>query len=204
MFVTSKGVIGIVLCLLLLFTGCSSQNVSEKKIEEKKIMFVTSSGIVDGIIEDKYGKRGDQFLKGMPTFSLPLSIQNAPVGTKSFAVVMEDKDAIPVTGFSWIHWTLANLEVVVVPENASAEKNLFVQGANSWSAPLLGENALSREESSMYGGAAPPDTIHEYEIRVYALDTKLDLQEGFYLNELYKAMNGHILATFTLVGTYSN
>ena len=46
----------------------------------------------------------------MPTYSLPLKIEDAPEGTKSFAVVMEDKDAFPVSGgFSWIHWTAANI-----------------------------------------------------------------------------------------------
>ena len=74
-------------------------------------MIVTSTGIVNGIIEDKYGKRGSQFNEnGMPTYSLPLKIEDAPEGTKSFALVLEDKDAFPVTGgFSWIHWTAANI-----------------------------------------------------------------------------------------------
>ena len=74
-------------------------------------MVVTSKGIVNGVIEDKYGKHGKHFNEnGMPTYSLPLKIEDAPEGTKSFAVVLEDKDAFPVSGgFSWIHWTAANI-----------------------------------------------------------------------------------------------
>lgn len=54
-------------------------------------MIVTSTGIVNGIIEDKYGKRGSQFNEnGMSTYSLPLKIEDAPEGTKSFALVLED------------------------------------------------------------------------------------------------------------------
>ena len=46
-------------------------------------MIVTSTGIVNGIIEDKYGKHGSQFNEnGMPTYSLPLKIEDAPEGTK--------------------------------------------------------------------------------------------------------------------------
>ena len=57
-------------------------------------MVVTSKGIVNGVIEDKYGKHGSHFNEnGMPTYSLPLKIEDAPEGTKSFAVVLEDKDA---------------------------------------------------------------------------------------------------------------
>ena len=58
-------------------------------------MFVTSSAIQNGAFEDKYGKRGTQFSpNGMPTYSIPFEIHDAPQGTKSFAVVLEDKDAI--------------------------------------------------------------------------------------------------------------
>ena len=62
-------------------------------------MKVTSTGILHGVISDEYGKRGTQFnAHGMPTYSLPLSIQDAPAGTVSYAIVLEDKDAYPVSG----------------------------------------------------------------------------------------------------------
>ena len=69
-------------------------------------MIVTSTGIIDGVIQDQYGGWGTQFNEnGVPTFSLPLKIEEAPEGTVSFAVVLEDKDAYPVTGgFAWSHW----------------------------------------------------------------------------------------------------
>ena len=35
-------------------------------------MFITSSAIKNGVFEDKYGKRGNQFSpNGMPTYSIP-------------------------------------------------------------------------------------------------------------------------------------
>lgn len=51
---------------------------------------------------------------------------------------------------------------------------------------------------------APPDKAHTYETHVYALDTTVDLENGFFMNELYHAMDGHILAEYTLKGTYPN
>ena len=61
---------------------------------------VTTSAITNGEFADKYGKRGSQFSEnGMPTYSIPVEISGAPEGTQSFAVVLEDKDAITASGF---------------------------------------------------------------------------------------------------------
>ena len=167
-------------------------------------MQIKSSGIKNGKIDAKYGKHGnDKNKNGMPTYSLPFVIENPPEGTKTFAVVLEDKDAYPVTkGFTWIHWLAANLTRHELKENESQNAKDFVQGANSWMS-LQGGNQ-SRELSSFYGGMAPPDTPHTYELHVFALDTTLKLQNGFYLNELYKEMENHILAQATLKGMYNN
>ena len=167
-------------------------------------MVVTSSGIVNGVIEDKYGKRGTEFTAGgMPTYSLPVKIENAPAGTVSYALVLEDPDAYPVSGgFVWVHWVAANITRTEIKENESQTATDFVQGANSWTSMQGGQQ--SRDLSSFYGGMAPPDAPHIYTLKVYALDTKLDLAKGFNLNELYRKMDGHILGTAELKGTYSN
>ena len=131
--------------------SCTQQNSNTSGGDKK--MTISSSGIVNGVIQDKYGKRGTQFTQnGMPNYSLPIKIENVPEGTKTFAIFLEDKDAIPVAGFSWIHWVAANIRTNELEENASLlRKDEFVQGRNSWSASLLGNDALSVEESSMYG-----------------------------------------------------
>ncbi len=167
-------------------------------------MKVISTGITNGIIDDKYGKHGKHFNEnGMPTYSLPLTITDAPKATKSFSIVLEDKDAFPISGgFSWIHWTAANITKTEILENESQSAIDFVQGLNSWISIQGG--AQSHELSKYYGGMAPPDKTHLYEIHVYALDTILELEDGFLYNELYKKMDGHILESFTLKGTYRN
>ncbi|MGL5439056.1 MAG: YbhB/YbcL family Raf kinase inhibitor-like protein [Filifactoraceae bacterium] len=167
-------------------------------------MLITSTGIVNGQIDLKFGKHGSQFNEsGMPTYSLPFKIEAAPKNTVSFALVLEDKDAFPVSGgFSWIHWTAANITRTELKENESQTAKDFVQGVNSWTSMQGGQQ--SKELSSFYGGMAPPDAPHLYELHVYALDTTLDLENGFYMNNLYKKMDGHILAQFTLKGIYPN
>ncbi|MBV7388417.1 YbhB/YbcL family Raf kinase inhibitor-like protein [Pasteurellaceae bacterium TAE3-ERU1] len=163
-------------------------------------MKVTSSGITNGVIDDKYGKRGALVSDfGMPTCSLPLEISGAPAGTKSFAIVLEDKDAVPVCGYTWIHWLAANIKREVLEENDSTSATDYVQGTNSWSGKIAGQDRL---HCACYGGMAPPDKAHRYEFYVYALDCELELDAGFHFNELHFAMQGHILAQAYLVGTY--
>ncbi|MEG0461978.1 YbhB/YbcL family Raf kinase inhibitor-like protein [Gordonibacter sp.] len=166
-------------------------------------MKITSSGIVDGYFADEYGKRGTQFNEnGVPTYSIPFSVTDAPEGAVSYAIVLEDKDAYPVSGgFVWIHWLAANITRTEIAANESQAATDFVQGANSWTSMQGGQQ--STELSSFYGGMCPPDAPHLYELQVYALDATLDLGNGFLLNELYHAMDGHVLAHETLKGYYS-
>lgn len=188
-----------VLPLSLILVACAT--TSESK--ESK-MVVTSTGIVNGVIDNKYGKKGSDFNShGMPTYSLPLKIENAPKGTVSYALVLDDPDAFPVSGgFVWIHWVAANITRTEIMENESQTATDFVQGVNSWTS-MQGGNQ-SRELSRFYGGMAPPDAPHLYTLKVYALDTMLDLTNGFNLNELYRKMDGHILETAELKGSYDN
>lgn len=167
-------------------------------------MKVTSSGIIDGIILDRYGKRGTEFNEnGVPTYSLPFTVEDAPQNTISLAVVLEDKDAYPVSGgFVWIHWLAANITRFQIQDNESRRAVDFIQGANSWMS-IQGGNQ-SREASSFYGGMTPPDRPHLYELHVYALDKMVDLKQGFYLNELFHEMEGHILAQCVVKGIYRN
>ena len=167
-------------------------------------MLVTSTGIQNGVIDPKYGKYGQQFNEnGVPTCSLPFAITDAPHGTVSYAIVLEDKDAYPVSGgFAWIHWTAANITRTALLENESQTAADFVQGVNSWTSPQGGQQ--SKALSSVYGGMAPPDSPHLYELHVYALDTLLPLENGFYMNTLYHQMDGHILDQYTLKGLYHN
>ena len=167
-------------------------------------MKVISSALNEGIFADKYGKRGTQLNpNGVPTLSIPFAIEGAPQGTRSFAFVLEDKDAYPVSGgFAWIHWLGANLTREGLAENESQTATDFVQGVNSWTSMQGGQQ--SRELSSFYGGMCPPDAPHLYELHVYALDSLLDLGNGFLYNELYRKMDGHILDEYTLKGIYNN
>ncbi len=44
-----------------------------------------------------------------------------------------------------------------------------------------------------YIGPCPPDKDHRYTLRVYALDTTLDLEPGYFANTFHWAVKDHIL-----------
>ena len=163
-------------------------------------MKVSSSAIVDGRIQDRYGVKGDVFVNGMPGLSMPFEISDAPEGTESFAVIFDDYDAVPVCGFCWVHWTISDLRKTSVKEGESHNGPDFTEGCNSWHS-VAGENTI--EQATGYGGPAPPNCEHRYTFKIYALDTVLDLKRGFRLNELYFAMQGHVLAHAKMVGHYA-
>lgn len=164
-------------------------------------MYITSTAITDGTIPDRFGKKGTQFTPGgMPSRSIPFSIREPPVGTAAFAVIFDDPDAVPVCGFTWIHWIISDLKKTDLSENDSICDENLIQGRNSWCSCACN---LSAEEATGYGGPDPPDRTHTYSLRVFALDKELGLPTGFTLNDLVNGMRGHVLAQAEIIGRYS-
>lgn len=156
----------------------------------------------NGLLADKFGKYAPEQdrLEGFPVRSFPIEIEGVPQNAQSLAVEFIDFDAIPVGGFCWIHWTACNVpaNTALIPEDASRTGAVpMVQGRNgNWSPMAHGsDNPLVH---SRYCGPQPPDATHSYTLNVYALDCELDLSEGFYLNELRRAMKGHVLEKATV------
>ena len=150
-----------------------------------------SDGIKNGIIADKYGKKGKEIRFGMPILSFPFEIIDAPEGAKSFALVFEDPDSEPIYGLVWVHWLIANLQRTVVEENESKTSSEFIQGVNTWN-----ENC--------YGGPCPAEKPHKYRITIYALSESLTLHGNFSLKQLEEEMKGKIIDTAISYCIYSN
>jgi len=126
----------------------------------------------------------------------PLNIDNTPRGTISLALIVEDPD-IPTAvkekmGIEvFDHWFACN-----IPPSTSeipVDTPLGTQGANSYGG--VG-----------YTGPCPPaehePTEHRYIFTIYALDTTIDLDEGYAKEALRAEMAGHILETASLTGLY--
>ncbi|TMJ37889.1 MAG: YbhB/YbcL family Raf kinase inhibitor-like protein [Alphaproteobacteria bacterium] len=64
--------------------------------------------------------------------------------------------------------------------------------------PLLGLNDFKR---TGYGGPCPPIGRQRYFHKLYALDITLNLK-GATKSQMERAMQGHVLASAELIGTY--
>ena len=67
---------------------------------------------------------------------------------------------------------------------------------------FIGTRGQNTRRGLDYVGPCPPDTIHRYFFRLYALSDEIDLEEGATKEEIYQAMEGKILAKAHLVGLY--
>lgn len=163
--------------------------------------FIESKGIRDGRISDEYGKRSDDMMKGVPQVSFPLAWGNCPAGTKSFVIVFQDYDNIQEEGFAWIHWLAANIPAHVnsLAKDAGRRDKALLQGKNTW----ITQFDKQEEVCNRYGGPVPIMYDHEYEVKIYALDSMLNLETGFYYNDLLKEMRGRVIGEAVIYGTYS-
>ncbi len=123
--------------------------------------------------------------------SPPLSWNAVPEKTQSFALICDDPDA-PMG--VWVHWVIFNLpaEARELAENVPTQKilpNGAKQGSNDF-------------RKIGYGGPCPPSGEHRYYFKLYALNTKLNLDAGVKKTELLQAMAGHILDECQLMGKY--
>jgi len=172
------------------------QCIMELLLREGVMLMQVSLPIIDGYLPDKYGKYAtkDNKYNGQPSLSFPIKLTDLPIGTVTTALVLLDYDAIPVSGFTWIHWTAANISATMleIPENASQSDTLkMIQGRNSTAGGLVG--ATDPLQTQRYAGPQPPNADHTYSLYVYALDTELSLKNGYWLNEFYQAIDGHLL-----------
>ena len=140
---------------------------------------ITSNDFKEG--EEISKKFGYKFENESPSILL----HNVPEDTKIIALIMDDPDAMAAVGKVWVHWLVFDGDL----QNFS-QGNSYTSGKNDF-------------DEIGYGGPAPPNGKHTYIFKVYALDTELDLKEGYSKHDLEKAMSGHIIAEAKLTGTFA-
>lgn len=171
-------------------------------IREVMSMKVFSDAFENGRIKEKYGKMSGDSIEGVPQLSFPVRWEDAPEGTKSFALVFIDYDNVIGEGIIWVHWLAANIPASAtgIGEDAARTDKSFIQGKNTWAFQLGTDNPVC----NMYGGPAPEDRPHEYELQLYALSDTLALENGYYYNEFLREIRGKVLDTAVIRGVYSN
>ena len=105
-------------------------------------MRVICDAIRDGWFGDEYGCKGSADHNGMPGISPGFRIEDAPEGTRSFAVILDDYDAVSAAGFLWVHWLICDLKSAEVAEGATRTGAGFTEGSNSWFSVLGGPSGF--------------------------------------------------------------
>ena len=104
----------------------------------------------------------------------------------SFALIMDDPDAMGAVGKVWVHWVAWNIP-----------PDVWEYGPGDAAEGMTDFGEVG------YGGPAPPDKRHTYVFKLYALNIELDLPNESTKADVEKAMEGHILDQATLTGTYA-
>ncbi len=121
--------------------------------------------------------------------------EDAPSGTKSFALTMIDNH--PVANH-FVHWVVIDIpaEVTHIEERASLTERM----------PSGSFELHTSYDKRGYGGARPPTGTgdHEYETTLYALGVEtLGQESGSDITQFKAAISGKVLAKATLLGLYS-
>lgn len=122
-----------------------------------------------------------------------LAWENAPHGTESFALICDDPDA-PMGTF--VHWVIYG-----IPSTATS----LAEGVPpTGTLPDRAKQGTNHFKRLGYGGPCPPlGKAHRYIFRLYALSEMLTLGPGATKQQLQGAMEGLILGTAELMGTYA-
>lgn len=126
--------------------------------------------------------------------SPPLSWSGAPRGTQSFVVLFEQPDAAKG---DQLQWSLYN-----IPASVSTLPAAVPTGPEPGNG--LGQGINDAVGNTGFVGPCIPRGQIPYQLRIFALDTPLNLPGGAQKEALFEAMNGHILdmAVMRLVHFY--
>ena len=142
----------------------------------------------NGIIPQKHTGFGEDL-------SPELTITDAPEGTVSFAIILDDLD-VPFRK-CFTHWIVWNIPLTdVIPEGLPCESVI--------SEPISASQGTAWGKHR-YRGPKQPVFIrkeHRYVFNVYALDCRLDISETSRRKDLIEAMRGHILSEERIIGRY--
>lgn len=125
-----------------------------------------------------------------------LVLAGIPKTAKSLALIVDDPDAPDPKNpkMTWVHWVLYNLPASTRKLHEAADPNALPRGTRP---------GLNDWKRTGYGGPCPPIGRHRYFHKLYALDVVLPDLANPTKAQLLKAMQGHIVAKATLVGTYA-
>ena len=161
-----------------------TNNPADGEVEQVGELSLTSSAFDDGEpIPQQYGRRKENI-------NPPLSIGGVPASTETFALIVDDPDALDTSGKVWLHWLLWNIPSDRTEIPADWNPTDVVVGWNDFDQPG-------------YDGPAPPGGRHRYRFKLFAVDTSLDIPRRSTKNEVGTAMRDDIVGSTQLTGTFA-
>jgi Raf kinase inhibitor-like YbhB/YbcL family protein len=127
--------------------------------------------------------------------SPPLAWSGSPSSTKSFALIVEDPDAPDPAKPTRVvsHW---------VAYNIPATTTRLAENASKTGMPAGSAQGSNGQGAQAYMGPCPPIGRHRYFFKLSALDTQLTGLNKPKKADLEKAIQGHVVGTGELIGTY--
>ncbi len=177
-------------CAVVLSTGCGVADVGSNAPQTLQL---TSSSFSGGTIPKRHTCDG-------AGASPELSWGSGPAGTRSFALIVTDRDSLlglgAVFGY-FVHWLVYDIpaDSRELAAGISAEQRELPNGSRQ---------GTSDFDRIGYGAPCPPGhSPHHYAFQLYALDTKMSLPAGASAKSLLQAMRGHVLAKGELVSSFA-
>lgn len=121
-----------------------------------------------------------------------LAWSNAPAQTASFVLICDDPDTSAGT---WVHWVLYDIPGDMTSLREGIQKEPLVLGTAK-----QGKNDANK--IGYHGPMPPPGNVHRYFFKLYALNIVTDKPAGLTKAQVLKAMEGHIIGTAEMYGTY--
>lgn len=211
------GLIGFSSILVFTLSSCSDSTSSASSSNATPVFSVTSNQILlntadkpgEYYMNKKYGSNSTESTLQfgpyrMYTISIPINWSTVPNGTNYYALKLVDLTS------PWVHWMMANIDASTLSGNQLLENygfnsisqfvaNGLVTGQTSWNSPGVAaqqgvvDNSVSPSVYVNFGGFTPPSSDHEYKLTLYALSSKLTINNYFSESDLTSALSNKVL-----------
>ena len=156
-------------------------------------MQISSASIKDGKISSNQACSN----KGGKNQSPQITVTNIPTDAKFISLIIDDPDAKPVAGKTWVHWNVFN-----IPTTGS---DLSFEAGSKIEKAIIGKQS----GGSGYGGMCPPNGKHTYRFSVYAHSSEVAAKAkgwngvAYTIERFNKDFKTQIIEQSTITGDYN-